>query len=323
VPTRADPALCRFQAMASPCEIRLDQAEGVPSVAPSVAPSDGHAGQTTRHAALAQAMAEVQRIEAKYSRYRADSVISQINAGAGLPDAIAVDDETAALLDFAATLHADSEGRFDVSSGVLRRAWDFKGKALPSDARLAELQALVGWGQVAWDGRHIRLPRAGMELDFGGIGKEYAADRAASLLQGLGFTQGFVNLGGDIRVLGPRPDGQPWRFGIQHPRRPQALIAHIDVGQGALATSGDYERFLIHQGQRYGHILDARTGWPVQHWQSVSVVAPACVAAGALSTIAMLMGEQALDFLRAQGVAFLAIDDQGRPHAHALDADLG
>jgi FAD:protein FMN transferase len=316
--TTADPAVCRFQAMASPCEIRLDQAEGTPADAPS----DAHAGRITRDAALAQAMAEVQRIEAKYSRYRADSVISQINAGAGLADAIAVDDETAALLNFAATLHADSEGRFDVSSGVLRRAWDFQGSTLPSQTQLDALLALVGWGRVAWDGRHIRLPQAGMALDFGGIGKEYAADRAASLLQGLGFHQGFVNLGGDIRVLGPRPDGQPWRFGIQHPRMPQALIAHIDVGQGALATSGDYERFLIHQGQRYGHILDARTGWPVQHWQSVSVVAPACVAAGALTTIAMLMGDQALDFLRAQRVAFLAIDAQGRAHAHALGAAL-
>ncbi len=296
--------------MASPCEIRLDQAHGQ-------AP-----GELTRDAALVQAMAEVHRIEAKYSRYRSDSVISQINASAGQTEPLAVDGETAALLDFAATLHTDSEGRFDVSSGVLRRAWDFNGSTLPSDAQLATLKALVGWQRVAWDGHHIRLPQAGMELDFGGIGKEYAADRAASLLQGLGFHQGYVNLGGDIRVLGPRPDGQPWRFGIQHPRRPQDLIAHIEVAQGALATSGDYERFLIHNGLRYGHILDARSGWPVQHWQSVSVVAPACVAAGALTTIAMLMGHQALDFLRAQGVAFLAVDEQGRPHAHALGGSL-
>ncbi len=296
--------------MASPCEIRLDQAQG-----------EGP-GKLSRDAALVQAMAEVHRVEAKYSRYRAESVISQINATAGQAEALAVDDETAALLDFAATLHTDSEGRFDVSSGVLRRAWDFNGSTLPSDAQLAALQALVGWQRVQWDDHAIRLPQAGMELDFGGIGKEYAADRAASVLQGLGFTQGYVNLGGDIRVLGPRPDGQPWRFGIQHPRRPQALIAHIEVAQGALATSGDYERFLIHNGRRYGHILDARTGWPVQHWQSVSVVAPACVAAGALTTIAMLMGDQALDFLRAQGVAFLAVDDQGRPHAHALGGSL-
>jgi len=306
----AAPAICRFQAMASPCEIRLDQVRGQA------------AGEPTRDAALVQAMAEVHRIEAKYSRYRADSVISQINASAGQAEPLAVDDETAALLDFAATLHTDSEGRFDVSSGVLRRAWDFNGSTLPSDAQLAALQALVGWQRVQWDGHHIRLPQAGMELDFGGIGKEYAADRAASLLQGLGFSQGYVNLGGDIRVLGPRPDGQPWRFGIQHPRRPQDLIAHIEVAQGALATSGDYERFLIHNGQRYGHILDARSGWPVRHWQSVSVVAPACVAAGALTTIAMLMGEQALDFLRAQGVAFLAVDEEGRPHAHALGGSL-
>jgi thiamine biosynthesis lipoprotein len=305
-----DPARHLFEAMASPCEIRLDEA----------------GASVSREQAFAQAEAEVRRIEAKYSRYRADSVISLINASAGQDDGIDVDDETASLLDFAATLHADSEGRFDVTSGVLARAWDFRAGTLPDAAHLATLMQRVGWQRVRWrqeteyahHSRHLHLPLPGMSLDFGGIGKEYAADRVASLLQGLGFAPGYVNLGGDIRVVGARPDGQPWRFGIQHPRRPQALLAHIDVAQGALATSGDYERFLIHDGQRFGHILDARTGWPVQHWQSVSVVAPACVAAGALTTLAMLQGADALDFLRDQGVAFLAVDATGVSHSHAL-----
>ncbi len=295
------PNRCLFQAMASPCEIRLEQAQAA----------------VPRAQAFAQAMAEVRRIEAAYSRYREDSVISRINAAAGSEQAVAVDDETAALLNFAATLHEDSGGRFDVTSGVLRRAWDFNASepAPPQAEHLASLLTLVGWQHVQWDGRHIRLPRAGMQLDFGGIGKEYAADRAASLLQTLGFTQGFVNLGGDIRVVGPQAGGQAWRFGIQHPRQPQSLIAHIEVSEGALTTSGDYERFLIHDGQRHGHILDPRTGWPVQHWQSVSVVAPACVAAGALSTVAMLHEAEALAFLRDQGVAFLAVDASGVMHS--------
>ncbi len=300
-----DPRRCLFQAMASPCEIRLDQPQARAQV------------DTSREQAFAQAVAEVRRIEARYSRYREDSVISRINACAGTGEAIEVDDETAGLLNFAAALHEDSEGRFDVTSGVLRRAWDFSAGTPPQPDHLASLMTLVGWRHVQWDGRHIGLSQAGMQLDFGGIGKEYAADRAASLLQGLGFGQGFVNLGGDIRVVGPRPDGQPWRFGIQHPRQPQSLIAHIEVGQGALTTSGDYERFLVHDGRRYGHILDARTGWPVQHWQSVSVVAPACVAAGALSTVAMLHEADGLDFLREQGVAFMAVDASGVVHSQA------
>jgi len=149
-----------------------------------------------------------------------------------------------------------------------------------------------------------------MEIDFGGFGKEYAADRAVALLAERGARHGFVNLGGDIRVLGPQPDGQPWRFGIQHPRKPEATIASIELAEGALATSGDYERYLEHEGRRYCHILDPRTGWPVAHWQSMSVVAPLAVAAGALTTIAMLKAEAALEFLRGQGVGFLAVDAQ-------------
>jgi thiamine biosynthesis lipoprotein len=297
--------------MACACEIRLEDEQGW-----SV-----EGGVVARDTAFMRAIGEVRRIELKYSRYREDSVITQLNATAGQAEGVSVDDETAALLDFAGTLYDDSRGRFDVTSGVLRHAWDFRSDQLPSAERLDALRANVGWPLVARQGRQVRLTRAGMELDFGGIGKEYAADRAASLLQSLGFHHGFVNLGGDIRVLGPRPDGQPWRFGIQHPRAPQALTARIEVQEGALATSGDYERFLIHDGRRYCHILDARTGWPVQHWQSISVAAPTCVAAGALTTIAMLMGEEALDYLDDQGVAYLAIDQQQHAYARALSLD--
>jgi thiamine biosynthesis lipoprotein len=155
-----------------------------------------------------------------------------------------------------------------------------------------------------------------MELDFGGFGKEYAADRAATLLMGAGFASGFVNLGGDIRLLGPRPDGSPWTLGIAHPRVAGGVIAELALTEGALATSGDYERYLEHAGQRYCHILDPHTGWPVSHWQSVSVVAPACLAAGALSTIAMLKQAQAPAFLAEQGVLHVLIDAGGQLQQH-------
>jgi thiamine biosynthesis lipoprotein len=150
-----------------------------------------------------------------------------------------------------------------------------------------------------------------MELDFGGIGKEYAADRAAGLLIAAGVRGGYVNLAGDLRVLGPRSDGRGWSLGIQHPRASGIAIAQVELRDGALATSGDYERYLEVGGRRYCHILDPRSGWPVQHWQSVSVIAPVCIAAGALSTIAMLMGEGAIAFLDAQQVRYLAIDAAG------------
>ena len=306
-----------FQAMSSACDMCLEGGDD-----PWLA------------AAAQRAIDEVRRIEVKYSRYRGDSIVSRINAAAGRDEAIAVDDETAALLDFAGVLHEASDGLFDVTSGVLRRAWDFRAARLPDPAALAALLPLVGWQQVHWHAHHIRLPREGMELDFGGFGKEYAADRAAEVLRAAGVQHGFVNLGGDIRVVGPRADGRPWRFGIQHPRQGEGqTIASVEMSTGALATSGDYERFFEHEGRRYCHILDPRTGWPVgcghpascvpsrqaggraascsqaaASWASISVTAPACTAAGALSTIAMLKGESALEFLATQGATYLAVD---------------
>lgn len=264
--------------------------------------------------ALRAAEAEIRRIEAKYSRFRADSLIGRINASAGQGEAISVDAETAALLQLGARLHQLSEGRFDLTSGVLQQAWDFRAGRLPEPAVLQAALARVGWSRVVWDGVRIALPEAGMAIDLGALGKEYAADRAAGLLRAAGARGGFVNLAGDIAVLGPDAAGRPWRLGIQHPRRDQALLAELELGGGALCTSGDYERGFEQQGRRYHHLLDARSGWPVEHWQSVSVVAPSCAAAGAVSTLAMLLGDAALAMLEAQGVWYLAVGPGGRTY---------
>ncbi len=264
---------------------------------------------------LQLAQVEVARIEAKYSRYRADSVVSQINHHAGSAP-FQVDEETASLLDFAAQCHLMSAGRFDITSGVLRRAWDFKAQRPPEQATITELLPLVGWQYVRWDRPWFSLTKPGMEIDFGGFGKEYAADRAASVLAAAGAEHALINLGGDVRLSGPQANGahrhdSPWRIGIQHPRAKDQLIASIEITQGALATSGDYERFLIHEGKRYSHLLDPHTGWPVQGAQSVSVKAPLCVFAGALASCALLLGDAGLEFLRAQNVEFLWVDQQG------------
>ncbi len=287
-------ATLRFAAMASTCEIHVEGADPAPS-----------------RVAVQRAVAEVLRIETKYSRYQSDSVVSRINAAAGTGAEVEVDAETASLLDFAAALHAQSGGLFDITSGVLRRAWNFHAATPPTAAQVAALLPLVGWDRVRHGVHAIALPQTGMELDFGGFGKEYAADRAAALLQAEGMRHGWVNLGGDIRVVGPRPDGRPWHFGIRHPRDDAAVIASVELSTGALATSGDYERFFVHDGIRYCHVLDPRTGWPVSTWRSLSVALPACVAAGALTTIAMLRGTDALDFLAQQRAPYLAVDAAG------------
>lgn len=282
-----------FEAMGTACRIRLAGCD-----------------EAAARAAANAAIAEVRRIETKYSRYRADSIVSRINAAAGSGRAVVVDDETANLLDFAASLHAESGGLFDITTGVLRQAWDFRAGRLPAPAALAAALDRVGWRHVRWRRPAVELTRPGMELDFGGFGKEYAADRAGTLLLARGIPGGIVNLGGDIRAIGPRPDGSPWALGIAHPRRSDAVIASMTLHSGGLATSGDYERYFELDGRRYCHILDPRSGWPVQHWRSVSVVAPACLAAGALSTIGMLSGPAAHDLLRSQGVGYLTVDAQ-------------
>jgi thiamine biosynthesis lipoprotein len=291
----------RFRAMAAENELQLAAAD-----------------EATARRAADRAIADVQRIEAKYSRYRDDSVTTLINRAAG-HDAIALDAETAALLNYADQCHRLSGGRFDVTSGVLRRVWDFKRKPphLPDPAVLAQTVALIDWSAVEWSPKSIRLPRAGMEIDFGGIGKEYAADRAATILLDAGIRHGLVDLAGDVRALGPQESGAPWRVGISHPRSEDRVIAYVELESGAIATSGDYERFFVVDGKRYCHILDPRSGMPVTAWQSVSVVAALCVVAGSCSTIAMLLGKQALPFLRKQQVDFVAIAADGSIHGNA------
>lgn len=286
----------RFQAMGCPCALHL-YAE-------------------SRHAAerIAQAaVGEVRRLEAKYSRFRDDSLAARINQSSHSGKAVEVDGETASLLDYAATCHAESDGRFDITAGVLRRAWDFKSKRIPTQAEVDALLPLVGWQRVIWKRPHLVLPHAGMELDFGGYVKEYAVDRVAELCRRFGLEHGLVDLGGDLAVVGPHPDGRPWSVGIRNPARPEAAIAGVALAAGGIATSGDYERGMQVDGKRYTHVLDPRTGWPVEGLSSVSVGAPHCLVAGSAATIAMLLGQSAGErWLDRLGLPSLRVTAQGR-----------
>ena len=268
--------------------------------------------ETAARRAADAAIADVARIEAKYSRYRDDSVTTRINRAAGAAP-IAIDEETRALVAYAERCFRLSDGRFDLTSGVLRRIWNFSGgpPQLPSQDAIDAARKLVGWRRVEWSADAIRLPQAGMEIDFGGIGKEYAADRAAAICVEHGIEHALVNMGGDVRAVGGQPGGSPWRVGIRDPRLPERAIAGLDVVDGAVATSGDYERYFDLDGKRYCHILNPATGMPVAHWQSVSVVAPLCVVAGSCATFAMLLEARGREFLDAQRVDYLAIDRDG------------
>ena len=264
-----------------------------------------------------RAIEEVSRIERKYSRYRADSIVSRINAAAG-QECVACDDETVSLFQYADTLYESSGGLFDITAGVLRTAWDFGHHVVPDKAILIKQCSLIAWSSVERQGKSVRLPVVGMELDFGGFGKEYAADRAAALVYGKGVRNGYVNLAGDIRVVGPKLDGSPWMIGIQDPRHKDRMIASIPLYTGALATSGDYERYFEVDGHRYCHIIHPRSGYPVTFWRSVTVVAPLAVTAGSFSTIAMLKEADGLAFLENSGMGYFAVDQLGEIYSKSV-----
>jgi thiamine biosynthesis lipoprotein len=224
---------------------------------------------------------------------------------------VTVDAETASLLNYADTCYQQSDGLFDVTSGILRRAWRFDSGQLPEQSVLDELLTHIGWHKLAWHAPVLCFPQAGLELDFGGIVKEYAVDRAAVLCQQAGIQHGAVNLGGDIRIIGAHPDGKPWQVGIRHPRLPDTLATTVKLFSGAMASSGDYERCLLIDGVRYGHILNPRTGYPVRYLASVSVVSDFCVVAGSASTIAMLKEAQGTDWLQELGLAHYWVGVEG------------
>ncbi len=267
--------------MGSPCEL-LTEAESEDSAQ-----------------VLATAAAdEVWRIEDKYSRYLENNIVHRINSADGAT--LQVDAETAQLLDFAANLFDLSDGLFDITSGVLRRVWTFDGGSkVPDESAIQALLPLIGWGRVTWQSPAISL-LPGMEIDLGGIGKEYAVDRAILKLRAMSDSPCLVNLGGDLAVTGPPVRSSAWSVGIETARPGEAETA-LRLRQGALATSGDARRYVRANGIRYSHVLNPSTGWPIKDAAtSITVAADTCVQAGMLSTLAMLKGTGAEAFLDEQ-----------------------
>ena len=265
------------------------------------------------------AAAEVKRIEQSYSRYRSDSIINVINEAARRGAHIEVDPETAVLIDHAFDVYRRSEGLFDITSGVLRQVWNDDAVKPPDQIAIGKLLERVGLQKVSWMRPRLSFAIAGMEIDFGGIAKEYAADRAGAVCKSFGVKHGIVNLGGDLAVIGPNLDGSPWRIGISDPKDPQTAIATLFVSKGGVATSGDYERYWEFDGRRYGHILNPLTGWPVQGLLSATVAAESCLEAGTFSTTAILKSDEGIAWLSDHAPAHLYTDRAHRLGGSALD----
>ena len=280
-----------FHAMGCPCELRLFS--GSAAVAQN---------------AVAACIGEAARFEQKYSRYLDTSVTSLINRSAGV-SATPIDPETFGLLQYAHVCYEQSHGLFDITSGVLRKVWNKDRQTQPGQAELDEIIRLVGWDKVCLSESEVFLPQRGMEIDFGGVVKEYAADAIAMQVKSSGVSAALVSLGGDIVTFGTQQAGAAWPIGIVHPIQKTSAIATIYLKDMALATSGGYERYFELQGKRYGHLINPHTGWPVDSLLSVSVSAEQAVVAGSISSIALLYDRQeAIDWLENSGCAYLAID---------------
>jgi len=284
-----DGLMVQFSAMASPCELHFQHKNR--SIVEPIAYDVCH---------------EVWRIEDKYSRYKSDSLCSKINASNGR--AVIIDNETFLLLTFATQCFELSDGLFDMSCGILRRIWTFDGSDnIPTQMQVSAVLPFVGWDGVLFDQQSITLGQ-GMEIDFGGIGKEYAVDKAIGLIHQSIDCAALVNLGGDLACCGSRDDHQPWQVGVEQPGGEDKSTMVVALNRGALATSGDAKRFLHCNGQRFSHILNAKTGWPVVNPpRSMTVAADTCMEAGVLATLSMLQGHNAETFLTDQEVQHWAI----------------
>jgi FAD:protein FMN transferase len=267
---------------------------------------------------------EAKRIEWKFSRYREASVVSEINRNAGRTP-VAVDEETDMLVKSALELSRLTGGRFDPTVGALRRAWDFRSERVRSSGEIAALLPLVNAAAVSRRDRTVFLRCPGMELDLGGVGKEYAVDRAAEILRDEGIRAAIVNFAGDVCTIGSRADGRPWSVGVADPRdRARCRFAVRVLGDSGIATSGDYERGFVKDGVRYHHILDATTGWPARGVASATVVAGSAFRAGRFATAALLLGTSAgLTLLEeTRGVEGALITEEGAVHATTGMASL-
>ena len=261
-------------------------------------------------------------LEQRYSRYLDDSLVSMINRRAGTRAFTEVDTETAALLDLAGQLWQESGGLFDITSGPLRRAFNFQNGGAVSPEHLDAARALIGWERIEWQDNGLRLPVTGMEIDLGGLVKEYAADCAAQLMREAGVKHGLIELAGDVAAIGTQSSGTPWLVGIRDPKQDSSILT-VHLTDSAMATSGNYARVIKHEGRAYGHLLDPRSGLPVEGPTSVTVIDTRCLTAGAVSTVACLKPiADAEQWLNQAGLPWLIINTDNAISGPIADAAL-
>ncbi|MDQ7051311.1 MAG: FAD:protein FMN transferase [Enterobacterales bacterium] len=281
-----------FKAMASPCEVLLRDCDA-----------------STSQAIALLASSETRRIEQKYSRYIKGNLVDRLNHSNA--NKVSIDQETKQLLDYAGNLYQLSDGLFDITSGVLRQAWQFKpGSTLPTDSQVQSLLALIGFEKIKYNQHHFCMPER-MQIDWGGMVKEYAVDKVADLISSSFTDHAFdllVNFGGDLRAINRSTTSENWMVGVEQVEQTKQTEKTIGLANGAIATSGTLKRYFIANGKNYSHILNPKTGYPIQGLpRSITTFAPCCVLAGSYSSLAMLQGSNAETFLLQEGIKNICI----------------
>jgi thiamine biosynthesis lipoprotein len=278
-----------------------------------------HTNETEARSAIGAAYEEIDRIEQLISSWQEGSETSAINRGAGVGP-VQVSQELFNLVRRGLKVASLTEGAFDITFASVGRLWDFSGEAtiLPDPEQLAAAMQDVGSAHVVLDdaARSVFLTRQAARIGFGAIGKGYAANRAVAVMKARGIASGVVNAGGDLLVFGRREDGEPRIIGVADPRAPERTFARMRLADQAIVTSGDYERFTVIDGERHAHILDPRTGYPVRHTRSVTIICPDAELADALATAVFVLGAAEglalVDQLR--GVEGFLVDAGGHLH---------
>lgn len=261
--------------------------------------------------AIEEAFQEIEKVDRLMSTYRPDSEVSELNRHAG-KKACRVSPDTLRVIERAVYFSYLSGGAFDITIAPLLRLWDFNVQKVPATEDINKAIKKIGYEKIKImpASSEVFLSAPEMAVDLGAIAKGYAVDQACAALDKRGLVNYLVNAGGDLRGQGGKGKGQPWIIGLKHPRLKEALIAKIHLIAAALATSGDYEKFFIKNGERYHHLLDPFTGQPARNCQSVTIMAPCAMDADALATTVFILGPD-------QGLALIA----KLPHIHALIVD--
>ena len=252
----------------------------------------GHPDRDLARMASKEAFDEIERVDALLSNHNPQSEIAGLNAS-GAAEATAVSEEVFALLERAEGIRVASAGAFDVTVGPLVELWAFdQGGRVPEDAAIASSLASVGGTRLELDEKAgtVRFLAEGMKIDLGAIGKGYAVDRAAAILESAGIENAIIDAGGDIRLLGSRPGKNFWRIAVRHPREPSRFLLGLDLAGTAVVTSGDYERFFMVGDIRYHHILDPKTGASTHEILSSSIIGKYATDTDALSTSVFILG---------------------------------